>query len=293
MNTLAAPSHGTRVLNLDRIIAYCRSEPLPGPDSIAIVLTAEYAQWLSSSAIDLVTLADAFNRGGTVFDSPICQACRQVAEAVMKWRGHPYHSVCHHAEVATNAMVIAEISARLNKPLPPHDRSMLLAASLAHDLYYDPSRADAEPFHLEAVSARALDAIAEQCGVHPQDRAIMTSLILATEPSFRSELRSQFNGRAFPKALPDGLEPIAARPDVTELAAMLSDADLLSSAGLTPQWHQIQTLRFEHETGSRLSPSADLEFLNSVVGPGFLSVGGRYFDTNLARLRAAITDAIS
>jgi hypothetical protein len=279
-------------LNLDRIIDCCRREPLPGPAAIAIVLTAEYAQWLNSSSIDLVALADAFNRSVTVSNTPICQACLQVAEAVMKWGGHPYHSVCHHAEVATNAMVIGEIAGRLNKPLHPHQRSLLLAASLAHDLYYDPSRTDAEPFQLEAASARALDGIAEQCRVHPQDRAILTSLILATEPSFRSELRLKFNGRVFPAKLPDGLEPIVTRPDITELAAMLSDADLLSSAGLTLQWHQIQTLRFEHETGSRLSPSADLQFLNSVVGPGFLSAGARHFDSNLANLRATITEAV-
>ena len=282
-----------RALNLDRIIDYCRREPLPGADAIARVLTAEYAEWLNSPPIDLVALADTFVHIVSTPDSAIGEACRQIAEAVMKWGGHPYHSVCHHAEVATNAMVIAEISARLNKPLGSHRRTLLLAASLAHDLHYDPTRAEAGPFQLEAISASALDGIAERCGVHPQDRAIMTALILATEPSFRSQLRSNSSGTGFPATLPDGLEPIARDPDVAELAPMLSDADLLSSAGLTRPWHHIQRLRFEQETGTSLSASADLEFLNSVVGPGFLSLGGRYFDGNLANLRAALTGAIS
>ena len=74
------------------------------------------------------------------------------------------------------------------------------------------------------------------------------------------------------------------------LAAILSDADLLSSAGLTPRWHQVQRGRLEREIGQRIPPAADLAWFDKMVGGHFLSMGGNHFTGNLRRIRGAVAD---
>jgi hypothetical protein len=260
------------------------------PALLARRLTAVYRQWDREESVDLVGLAQAFLDRLGQKDDPLCRTCLQAADAVARWGGHEFHSVLHHAEVATNTMLIAELERWLGQPLDSHHALLLLASALGHDLYYDRSAAPAPPFELETKSARAVGEIADRCGVEPGDRRVLTCLILATEPSFRGCLRELLRGGCPERELPTSLLPITTEPVLAVLAAVLSDGDLLSSAGLTRQWHGVQVARLERERGKRMGARDDVEFLDGIVGPGFLSPGGRYFDPNLARLRARLDE---
>jgi hypothetical protein len=80
----------------------------------------------------------------------------------------------------------------------------------------------------ESVSTRALDVIAERCGVTREDRTILRCLILAAAPEFRANLGEILSGRRPRRDLPDPLALITKRPLLAVLVAVLSDADLLS-----------------------------------------------------------------
>lgn len=213
--------------------------------------------------------------------TPLARACLQAAEAVSCWGGFPYHSARHHAEVATNAMVLAALCREA--PLCAGEREILLAAALGHDLYWEPT--GGAPFEREAQSARLLCNICSLQGVSETDRAAVRALVMSTEPQARRWLAQALAGDAPPPPAP--LAPLTdAR--LLRLAALLSDADLLSSAGLTPAWTRVQQARLEREQGRALGRPELRQFLDTVVGPDFLTQAGRIFSPNLARIRAAL-----
>ena len=250
-------------------------------------MAALYGSWDLPGALDLPAVATTLlNRAGGA-GTPVGRACGAVAEAVARWGGHAYHSAKHHAEVATNVGVLAALSCRLGPPMLPAEQTLLLAAALSHDIHYDPAPRSLPRFTRETISADAMDAIAAKCGAADSDRHELRLLILATEPGFRSRLATlavSDPGRP----VPETLVPLAARPDLIGLAAMLSDADLLSSAGLTPSWHDVQRSRLERELGLSIPPASDLTFFDAVVGQDFLSLPGRYFRPNLDSIRQSV-----
>lgn len=278
-------------LDATDVLACCRAVPLPDAEEIAACLTAAYRHWDLQNDAGLVELTQQFVDYLGASRDRLGHTCLKAAEAVTRWGGHPYHSARHHAEVAANTMVITSIARRLGEAVRNRSRLLALTASLAHDLHYDPARTGAPPFEQESVSAQALDAIAERCGVTIGDRQILSCLILATYPGFRDDLRGILAGRRSRLSLPAPLSAIEQRPGLAGLAAIVSDADLLSSVGLTKQWHDVQRHRLEREIGCRIRAKDDAAFIDGVVGPGFLSPGARYFDNNLARIRAGIMEA--
>jgi hypothetical protein len=267
-----------------------QSAIVPDPARLGGRMAGLYRRWAGPEDVDLTAITDGFLQRLGCDDSPVGQACRAAANAVTQWGGHPYHSVQHHAEVATNAMVITELVRPRGPSVTPDRRALLLAGCLAHDLYYDPHAAVRPRFAAELESAHALNAIAERCGVSAAERTELTCLILATEPGFRSSLASVILGQPHPD-MPPGLQWLTADPSLATLAAIISDADLLSSFGLTQDWHQFQVQRLQNEIGRNISPQEDLRFLDGIVGADFLSPGGRMFSPNLARLRQNIRNA--
>jgi hypothetical protein len=257
---------------------------LPDPARLGRRIAALYESWQDGAMPDMPALACALlRRHGIAIDSPLARICIGAAGAVTAWGGLPYHSALHHAEVATNAMVLVELADRLGQKVDAHATALLLAACLSHDLHYQASVAR-ERFAAESVSAAALDQIAAACGCGDADRQALRALVIATEPGLR--LR---NGG--PLGLP--LDPTAARllgrqavePELAALAAILSDADLLSSVGLTLGWYRVQQSRLERETGRPYEPGESTQFFTEIVGPDFLSAPGRVLSANLAAIR--------
>ena len=245
-------------------------------------MAALYRCWSGRTPVDLVALTACLLRRHAGQDQPLGLACLDVSTAVATWGGHAYHSAGHHAEVVTNTAVLVELASGLGCPLSPRHVLLLLVAASAHDYRYAPGQAFKVRFAAERVAAEAMDHVARRRGVTPADRADITMLILATEPGSRRFLAS-----APVEDAPEPLQPLMFRPDLVPLAAMLSDADLLSSAGLTVRWHQVQRERLERELGHPISPADNAAFFDGVVGPGFLSGPGRHFTPNLVRIRAA------
>ncbi len=246
-----------------------------------------YATWQQGGLPDLTALATAMlRRHGIPPDAPLARTCLGAARAVAAWGGLPYHSATHHAEVATNAMVLVELSDRLGHGIDRHATALLLAVCLSHDLYYAPAAARVR-FAAEQTAARALDEIAAQAGCDCADRQAMQALVIATEPG----LRLRPGG-----PLGQPLDPLAARlldrkavePALAGLAAILSDADLLSSVGLSPAWYRVQETRLEQEAGRPAAPGDAQRFLQDIVGPDFLSPAGRMFSANLAAIRRSV-----
>ncbi len=237
-------------------------------------MAALYRVWVGRGGVDLAGLATCLLEPLGLGPDPLAATCHALAAAVTRWGGLPYHSALHHAEVATNAAVLADLAAWSGQPRPARRRALLLAACLGHDYLYRPGGAR---FAAEAASA---DAVARRCGCGGADRDDLRRLILLTEPGCRHGL----SGGALVPCLPS-LDPVS--PDLASLAATLSDADLLSTAGLTWRWSRMQQGRLGRELGRTLTPAENLAFLEGIVGPGFLSPGGRAFDPNLRRITAA------
>ncbi len=263
---------------------------LPDPVRLGRRMAALYATWQRTHRPDMENLAlSLLQRNSVPLDGKLGLTCLAAARAVAAWGGLPYHSARHHAEVATNAMVLLEIANLQGHAVPPHAAGMLLAACLAHDIHYHPSAAK-KRFSAEHASADALDAIAADIGCDAEDRATMRALIIATEPG----LRLRHGG---PLGMP--LDATVARllgrttvdPALAGLAAILSDADLLSSVGLTTGWYRVQQGRLEREGGRRHRTEENRRFFATIVGTDFLSEPGRLFTRNLALIRHAVSGA--
>jgi len=263
---------------------------MPDPVWLGARMAALYRCWDGPAGIDLASVTAGFLRRLNSLDAPIGHTCLQVAAAVAHWGGHDFHSARHHAEVATNAMVITELADRAGAAFPLQQRALLLASCLGHDIYYQLKADPAPRFSAEAHSASALDDIAARCRLDARERAALRCLILATEPGFRTCLAALLEGAASGD-MPDGLDALASHPDLAALAGVLSDADLLSSAGLTEDWHKMQLGRLQRELGCEISPEEDLRFFDTVIGVDFLSRGGRVFSPNLARIRLSVLHA--
>lgn len=267
-----------------------QARELPDPVLLGRRMAALYRCWSGREGVDLVDLTEGFLGRLGAIGEPIGRTCLEAAAEVARWGGHPYHSARHHAEVATNAMMIAELAGRIGQPMSSRYRGLLLASSLAHDIYFQPLQQPRTRFAAETVSARALDGIAARCGLDSDDRRALWCLILATEPSFRSVLAKLLAGHAASKGLPRRLGLLTRQPALAGIAAALSDADLLSSSGLTERWHDVQITRLESESGNRIGPDDDKRFFALVVGDDFLSTAGRHFSSNLARIRRCVAD---
>jgi hypothetical protein len=261
--------------------------PVPDARLLGLRMTALYQRWQNTDGPDLVRLTEALiTHVGLAVDTPIARTCLEAAAAVRRWRGCEYHSARHHAEVATNAMVLATISAQLGCHTPPHDLGILLAAALAHDIDLEPATAKQVRFEAESKSAAALDAIAASCGVGDDDRHAMHLLVMATEPHSRAGIAALLAGQdGADGALPDPLARLATDQRLLKLAGLISDADLLSSAGLTRAWTRVQEQRLEREINAPIADADWHQFFDTIVGRDFLSRGGRHFAANLAHIR--------
>ena len=258
---------------------------VPDARLLGLRMAALYRHWQRTAGPDLVRLTDALlDHIGLRAGTPLAGTCREAAAAVSRWQGSAYHSARHHAEVATNAMVLATISARQGGAIPPHELGLLLAAALAHDIYWESDGGQAR-FAAEERSAEALDAIAARCGATEGDRLAMRVLVLATEPKSRAEIADLVAGRGAADRLPRPLAPLHGNKPLLRLASILSDADLLSSAGLTQEWTRVQGQRLASEGHMPIGTAVWQHFFDTIVGSAFLSLGGQHFAANLARIR--------
>ena len=277
---------------IGRLLGRTEADPCCLPDAMRVGqrMASLFASWQRGTAPDLEALATALlRRNGIPSDGPLAVTCLAAARAVSAWGGQPYHSATHHGEVATNAMVLVAIAELQGQPVGSHATATLLAASLAHDLYYLPSVAR-ERFAAELASAQALDTIAAEAGCDDADRHAMRALVVATEPGLRLRPGGPL-GTPVDPTVSRLLGTSAIDPALAELAGFLSDADLLSSVGLTVRWYRVQQERLEREAGRPYRPGEAEAFFRDIVGVDFLSRPGRMLSGNLAAIRRAVVGA--
>lgn len=236
---------------------------MPSLDRVATArpeaLAALYADMESQGHMTLSRVATALSATGCVPSG----ALQDIAQGVQSWKGHAYHGATHHAEVLLNAW---RLGAR--------DAATLLAAA-GHDWGYDPTL-HGGPYAQEQVATDRVTEVLRRNRCDPTLIQDVQDLILSTYPPLRAQIRART----------DGLASHLVRP-----ASILSDADLLSSAGLTRARSQLMSARLAEETGQAATPAGFVAFLDAIVGPSFLSPQSHMFTDAMQDIRAQMVKA--
>jgi hypothetical protein len=219
-----------------------------------------------------------------------------------------YHNPRHTLEVLGNAAALIQIDESLAATRGRHTRilsereiAIVLSAALGHDLGHDGGTnrtADGTrlPFRLEHMAVARTDAILAAANISKTMRADVATLIYATdvgEPNgTRAITKGLAQGTLDPATVPPELRPLATRPSRLEMARILCDADLLSSAGLAASLLKQHNRALAAEWGKPVSPQDTLAFLDHIAGPSFQSRAGQFFNPNLAAIRAEMAAAV-
>jgi hypothetical protein len=209
-----------------------------------------------------------------------------------------YHNPAHTRDVLLSWITLAT----LHQGLPPHgrvelDRAALAAglmAALGHDLGHDGTfdgggAADARvKFRLEEIAATRAAAIAADCGAG--GAAFLVAAILATDTvDGYAALRRQ--GHSPMQTVASDVHPglaALADPVCWLIAAMLHDADLMASAGLSAAEYDYQAALVSQERGGppETAAAAAERFFGVIARDGFYSPAGAAFAPCFRALRA-------
>ena len=224
-----------------------------------------------------VAPADALHRAGMA-------AARDIDAGIGAGVPRGYHNARHFCEVLLCALAIGQLAA-----LARQEQALLLLAALLHDFHHDGGKR-LTPFRHEICSLAAAAPYLDDAGVAASDRAMLATLILATESACGVPLarccHDWHSGAMTPPPQAPGpeLACLAAQPRLALMAVALTEADVLPSVALTPVHAALTTARLEAEWGLVLGAASKVDFIDRHVGG--LQVG-RFFQPNLAAVRRA------
>lgn len=211
-------------------------------------------------------------------------AARDIDAGIGAGVPHGYHNSRHFCEVLLCALAIAQLAA-----LARQEQALLLLAALLHDFHHEGGRRF-HPFHHELRAIEAASPYLERAGVTASDRAVLATLILATEsvsgvPHARC-CHDWHAGAMTPPPSPPRpeLACLATQPRLALMAAALTEADVLPSVALTPAHAALTTARLEAEWEMTLGATGKIEFIDRHIGA--LRVA-RFFQPNLSMVRQA------
>lgn len=232
-------------------------------------------------------------------DHPFRRAAATLSEAVERRDTpvpvNPYHNAHHTLEVVLNAHYLASRNDRVSAciQLTARERGILYLAALIHDFEHDGTMNGAQRFRLERQSADLALPHLTLAGVDAADREAIRVIVLATDPAGPNLYMKSLHSIAFadgtalePAQAYDELAPLAADRRLLRLAALLNDADLLSSAGLSVDYAAKQSAKLGAEGGRRLDSADMLRFLSRIVGGSFTTRAGRFFNLNMFLIKA-------
>jgi len=230
---------------------------------------------------------------GLAESDPLCVAGDRIArdmDAGVGAGGHnPYHNAQHFCEVLLSALYLSLLAG-----LTPREKTQLLVAAMVHDFHHDGTTNANVPFRLERLSAEAAAPYLDATGVPPEERERITAMILATEVAvgtrFARDCHLHFSGagpRPALRGVPQPLAMLAGDARLALQAVALGEADVLSSAGLTIEYGDLQQENLARERKQPLGSEHKLHFLNQVF-QGFTV--GRFFSPNLRDLKTAAQD---
>ncbi len=229
------------------------------------------------------------------------------AEADRSGTRNAFHNPDHARDVGVVwlnlALACNRLAAAGKAPCTLSDRELALGvgAAFGHDIGHDGTsnyvaapgpdgveRSVRIPFRLETVAADRVCDILLSHGADPSDIAAARAMILSTdvEDGHRAVAAAVAGGTDEPPGA--GFAAFAV-PAVRLMAAILRDADVIPSAGLSPRDYDRQTKLFEAERripGAGLGPTGAEDFLGGVLGGRFISPPGKLFQARLDALRA-------
>jgi len=254
---------------------------------------------------------------------PLCNAGHAIAVALDA--GHyagvaqGYHNRVHYVEVLLNAAHC--LFCHQQDPAPPlrltmPEQAMLLFAALSHDLAYQPggnrdSAGTILPCQQEQIAVRVFTPYLVAQQVEADTIATIQGMVYCTDVS---KLPSGCNAhRLLQAALPNPvgyvpdyagwsaatlatvaapLNRVLANPRTCFLAALLADADILSSAGLTYAYSVAQSQKLAKEWGQSTALPDVLgnlcHFLQPLAQKGFLTSLATFFLPNTKAILCAV-----
>jgi hypothetical protein len=242
-------------------------------------------------------------------DGPDRDAIDRIArEADRSGFRNAYHNPAHTRDVTVSWANLAV----LNNHLHHHERAPLrlekhglaigLMAALGHDLRHDGTTNHAGPrrrqggrgagrtripFRLESIAAEKVGQIMAKSKVDPAKAASVTAAIMATDPVDGYSALEHHAGKFHSDiVLHEGLAPLQ-DPACWHVAALLRDADLVTSAGLSAAEHDHQAGLLMQELGLDEETPDDTErFFGETARGGFASPAGALFMPQFNALRA-------
>ncbi len=193
-----------------------------------------------------------------------------------------YHNPRHFLEVLLSTLVLSQ-----KVGLGAEAAVEVLTAAVIHDFHHDGSTGDRRAFRLESLAVRMAEPYLAAAGATAEQRETLGRLVLATEPltaaPFARACHRHHRGLGPPPGpapLPE-LAPLAERPEQAQQAALLTEADVLPSLGLTiAHAHEAQA-RLAAEFGRPLGPDDKLRFIDAF---GAFAVAD-FFSANRTALR--------
>ncbi len=217
-----------------------------------------------------------------------------------------YHSRLHFLHVLQATCHLIEVNDGLSDKkavtLTNRDKTLLMLAALVHDLDH-PGGGNVKDksgkfilYQIEDKSFAIADKLFEACGLSEEERGIIHTLLRATDPNgphkfMKDAMKAhEANQNISLSDIVPGeeerckdLAPLLAGKKLCYMAAILSDADLFSSAGAGLRMNQINSEKFTQEKRGAGEPDCDLttpearvHFCNNIVGEtGFASAAGR------------------
>lgn len=222
-------------------------------------------------------------------DPVLERGCAAMAEMIDADAAHfdrnGYHNRQHFCEVALTAYFLCELGR-----LSGREVQCILLAALVHDVVHDGQ--PHAPFQLERASVERVVPLLAAHGVDSGTRSRIAVLVLATDTA----LGTRYLGavRAFQRGGALAPRPPAAAPELrallddralAESAAVLCEADILPSVGLTPEHAMRVQERLAVEWGRPLGVADKLEFIRGVIASGSV---GAFFLPNVLSLQASL-----
>ena len=232
----------------------------------------------------------ALDVAGLDLSEPLCVASQRIAHDLDAGVGaggaNPYHNTQHFCEVVLSALYLALLAG-----VAAGEKAELLAAALVHDFHHDGSTNANVPFRLERLSAEAASPYLEAAGVPTDVQARIRAMIFSTEVSvgarFARECHLHFAAsgpRPSLAGIPAPLALLADDPRLALQAVIVGEADVLSSAGLTVQYGELQQEKLAAEWKKPLGADHKVRFLNQVFQEFNV---GHFFSPNLRALKSA------
>ncbi len=235
----------------------------------------------------------AFDSGGIGRDAPLrvasCRIADEMDAGVGAGGANPYHNAQHFCEVLLSALYLTLLAG-----VTANAKAEVLIAALVHDFHHDGTKNISATFRLESLSAERTTPYLEAAGVSPEVRARVAAMVFATEVTrgthFARACHLHFTtGAPLPPlaAIPGPLALVATDASLALEAVIVGEADVLSSAGLTVQYGELQQERLAEEWKQPLGAEHKLRFLNQVFQDFTV---GRFFSPNLRALKDAAKD---